>query len=145
MSDWCWEGWALWPPPIVPACRPGWAICCPPGPDPSGQPLLDETLDGLKLRVFVQQRGAAVESSRGDPGIRQGQGMAGLDLRCADQQGLTGFQPVDRQRLQLLIGEPAGTFTLVLPDADQHLHPGDETGGAAHRTLQAGCPTHLTE
>ena len=61
-----------------------------------GQPLLGEAVDGLKLQVIVQQDGTAVESSRSDPGSRQEEGMGGPDLGCADQQGLAGFQPVDR-------------------------------------------------
>lgn len=48
--------------------------------------------------------------------------MAGLDLGCTDQQGLAGFQPVNRKRLQLLVGQSVGPFTFTLPDADQPLH-----------------------
>jgi hypothetical protein len=44
------------------------------GAAPSGQPLLSETIDRLKFGVLVQRGGS-------DPGIGQGQGMGGLDLR----------------------------------------------------------------
>ena len=76
-----------------------------------GQPLLGEAVDGLKLQVIVQQDGTAVESSRSDPGSRQEEGMGGPDLGCADQQGLAGFQPVDRPSSQA-VGLPASQQAL---------------------------------
>ena len=95
----------------------------------SPQPLLIEAGDRLKLRVLVQQGGAALESRRRNPGIGQGEAMAGFEFSCAQQQGLGGLQPVDRQGLELLkghashrrfpqLGDAIGTG-LVVPEGEQ--------------------------
>jgi hypothetical protein len=65
-------------------------------PDGSRQPLLGEAVAGLKLRVFMQQGGTEMESSRGNPGIRQGKGMGGpnwemsrsrsVEIKCTELQ-----------------------------------------------------------
>ena len=80
------------------------------------QPLLIEAGDRLKLRVFVYQGGAALEGRRRDPGIGQGEAMAGFEFSCAQQQGLGGLQPVDRQGLELLIGQAASPLAFIFPD-----------------------------
>jgi hypothetical protein len=36
---------------------------------PSGQPLLRQACNRLKLRILVQERGATLERGSGDPGI----------------------------------------------------------------------------